>query len=150
MNEEVKDTKDILNTADVEARIYHAFEVFKYLPPVKPQGYFNIFRFIKPEPGDIVEQKPVFCTRDYTLAEEVALQWWDWLHKGLDLETLELIKYRCGAPIIKGGKQIYNWTHVRRWKMVGAEFGIHRNIARKKWNKALNIILEVLKSAKKC
>ena len=44
MNEEVKDTKDILNTADVEARIYHAFEVFKYLPPVKPQGYFNIFR----------------------------------------------------------------------------------------------------------
>ena len=24
MNEEVKDTKDILNTADVEARIYHA------------------------------------------------------------------------------------------------------------------------------
>ena len=145
MNEEVKDTKDILNTADVEARIYHAFEVFKYLPPVKPQGYFNIFRFIKPEPGDIVEQKPVFCTRDYTLAEEVALQWWDWLHEGLDLETLELIKYRCGAPIIKGGREVYAWSRIRPWRAVAKEFKCHRSTAKNKWCSMLDFLLKRIK-----
>lgn len=145
MNEEVKDTKDILNTADVEARIYHAFEVFKYLPPVKPQGYFNIFRFIKPEPGDIVEQKPVFCTRDYTLAEEVALQWWDWLHEGLDLETLELIKYRCGAPIIKGGREVYAWSRIRPWSAIAKEFKCHRNTAKNKWYSVLAFLLKRVK-----
>ena len=145
MNEEVKDTKDILNTADVEARIYHAFEVFKYLPPVKPQGYFNIFRFIKPEPGDIVEQKPVFCTRDYTLAEEVALQWWDWLHEGLDLETLELIKYRCGAPIIKDGREVYAWSRIRPWRAVAKEFKCHRSTAKNKWCSMLDFLLKRIK-----
>ena len=139
---EVKETKDIDSVKDVEARIYHAFEVYKYLPPVKPQGYFNVFRLSKQDPEYAYDPRPVICNRDYDLAMEVCDVWWKWLQGLNSLETLEIIKYRCGAPIIKGGRQVYGWSGVRRWKEVGREFNIHRNYARIKWNKAIELLLE--------
>ncbi len=129
--EEIKRTDDIANIADVEARLYHAFRVFRYMPPVKPQGYFNIFRNMKPESTAGGSSAPVICKNDYTLAQEVSDVWWSWLYDLHDPELLELVKYRCGAPIIKNGKEVYGWCGVRRWKQVAYEFNMHRNNAQK-------------------
>ena len=56
---EVKETKEVCCPEDVENRLYHAFEVMRCLPPVKPQGYFNIFLNIVPEIINPEDIKPV-------------------------------------------------------------------------------------------
>lgn len=147
--EEIKRTDDIANIADVEARLYHAFRVFRYMPPVKPQGYFNIFRNMKPESPAGGSSAPVICKNDYTLAQEVSDVWWSWLYDLHDPELLELVKYRCGAPIIKNGREVYGWCGVRRWKQVAYEFNMHRNSAQKRWSKALCYLFEKTQENKK-
>lgn len=139
---EVKETKEVCCSEDVENRLYQAFEVMHYLPPVKPQGYFNIFLNMKPEIIDPEDIKPVICGRDFDLAMEVCDLWWPLLSGLRDPEMLELIKYRCGAPIIKDGREVYGWTRVRPWRAVAKEFHLHRNTAKKKWLFMLNFLLK--------
>lgn len=144
---DVKETKEICCSADVENRIYHAFEVMRYLPPVKPQGYFNIFLNMKPEiikPEDI---KPVICGRDFDLAMEVCDLWWPIVSGLSDPDLLELIKYRCGAPIIKNKREVYAWSRIRPWRAVAKEFKCHRSTAKNKWCFALNFLLKRVKNS---
>lgn len=139
--EEVKETKQIRTIKDVEDRIYHAFTVYRYLPPVRPQGYFNIFLNMKPENSN-QEVKPVIYGHNYDLAMEVCDHWWPCLLGLNDPELLEMVKYRCGAPIIKGGVEVYSWSRIRPWKAVAAEFHVHRNTARNKWRLAMETMLK--------
>lgn len=143
---EVKETKEICCRDDVEDRLYHAFEVLRSLPPVKPQGYFNIFLNMRPEVINPEDIKPIVCGRDFDLAMEVCDVWWKHLYKLNDPELLELIKYRCGAPIIKDGRQVYSWSHIRPWKAVAKEFHLHRNSAKKKWFDVLDLLLRKAKT----
>lgn len=147
---EVKETKEILTAVDVEERLYHAFMVYRFLPPVKPQGYFNVFLNIHPEQLDPEEIKPAIYGHNYDLAMEVCDQWWPLLLQFNDPELLELIKYRCGAPIIKNGREVYGWSRIRPWKAVAAEFRCHRNTAKNKWNDICKFILDAVKSGKLC
>lgn len=145
---EVKETKHISTVKNVEDRLYHAFTVYRYLPPVRPQGYFNIFLNIKPE--GTTEAKPIVYGRNYDLAMEVCDKWWGLLVEMNDPELLELVKYRCGAPIIKDGLEVYSWTRIRPWKAVAAEFHIHRNTAKNRWNNAILELFRGIKSGKLC
>lgn len=142
---EVKETKEICCLADVEARLYHSFEVMRYLPPVKPQGYFNIFLNIRPEIVNPEDIKPVICSHEFDLAMEVCDFWWPLLSDFPDPEMLELIKYRCGAPIIKDGREVYGWTCIRPWCAVAKEFNCHRNTAKNKWCSMLAFLLKKVK-----
>lgn len=140
---DVKDTKDILDTRDVENRLYHSFEVMRYLPPVKPQGYFNIFANMKPEIIDPEDIKSTVCGRDIDLAMEVCNVWWPFL-AGIEPDLLELIKYRCGAPIIKNRREVYSWSRIRPWRAAAKEFNCHRNTAKNKFHYVLDFILKKL------
>lgn len=142
---EVKETKEVCCLADVEARLYHAFEVMRYLPPVKPQGYYNIFLNIRPEIINPEDIKPVICGREFDLAMEVCDVWWKHLYKLNDPELLELIKYRCGAPIIKDGREVYAWSRIRPWRAIAKEFKCHRNTAKNKWCSVLAFLLKRVK-----
>lgn len=133
---ELRETRHIKTAAEVEERIYHAFKVFRSLPPVKPKGYFNIFNNLTPG-----ETKAIVYGYEMGLAMEICDIWWDYLNKLNDPEMLEIIKYRCGAPIIKNGIEVYGWTGIRPWKQVAKEFGLHRNTCQRKWNKAIKTIL---------
>ena len=73
---EVKETKEICCRDDVEDRLYHAFEVLRSLPPVKPQGYFNIFLNMRPEVINPEDIKPIVFGRDFDLAMEDCVVWW--------------------------------------------------------------------------
>ena len=143
---EVKETKEVCCPEDVENRLYHTFEVMRYMSPVKPQGYFNVFLNIKPEIVNPEDIKPVICGREFDLAMEVCDFWWPLLSDLADPEMLELIKYRCGAPIIKGGREVYGWTRIRPWRAVAKEFNCHRNTAKNKWR---SICVFLLKRVKK-
>ncbi len=142
---EIKETKQLLTIQDVEDRIYQAFTVYRYLPPVKPQGYFNIFLNMKPEIGKS-DIKPVIYGHNFDLAMEVCDVWWSFLVELNDPELLQLIKYRCGAPIIKNGIEVYSWSKIRPWKLVAAEFNYHRNTVKHKWDNALKYLLKTIKT----
>ena len=142
---EVKETKEVCCLADVEARLYHAFEVMHYLPPVKPQGYYNIFLNIRPEIINPEDIKPVICGREFDLAMEVCDVWWTLLAGMYDPEMLEIIKYRCGAPIIKNGREVYGWTRIRPWRAVAKEFHYHRNTVKNKWRFMLKFLQKRVK-----
>ena len=145
---EIKETSEIETTKDVENRIYHAFSVFRHLPDIEPKGYFNLWVNIMEgaaEPMPMPEpKKDIFIPHDIELAEEVCDVWWKILLKYTSIETRELIKYRCGAPIIKDGKLRYKWTGVRTWYDVAQEFYIHQNTAHNWWNSAMKLLLEKL------
>ncbi len=142
---DVKETKEICCPADVENRLYHAFEVVRYLPQVKPQGYFNIFLRMKPEIINPEDVKPVICGRDFDLAMEVCDIWWPLILNLSDPDLLELIKYRCGAPIVKNRRVTYAWSRVRPWRAVAKEFKCHRNTAKNKFNYVVDFILKRIK-----
>ena len=144
---EVKETKEVCCPADVEGRLYHAFEIMRYLPPVKPQGYFNIFLNMRPEIINPEDTKPVVCGRDFDLAMEVCDLWWPLLSGLVDPDLLELIKYRCGAPIIKDGREVYTWSRIRPWRAVAKEFNCHRNTVKYKWCSMLAFLLKRLKNS---
>ena len=144
---EVKETKHISTVKDVEDRLYHAFTVYRYLPPVRPQGYFNIFLNMRPEIVNPECIKPVVCGRDFDLAMEVCDLWWPLLSGLADPDLLELIKYRCGAPIIKDGREVYTWSRIRPWRAVAKEFNCHRNTAKNKWCSMLVFLLKRLKNS---
>lgn len=142
---EVKETKEILNVGDVEDRLYHAFMVLRFLPPVKPQGYFNIFLNIRPEIISSEDIRPVIYGHNYDLAMEICDKWWPLIVGLADPDLLELIKYRCGAPIIKNGRQVYSWSNIRPWTAVAKEFHCHRNTAKRRWNYVLDFMLKKIK-----
>ena len=137
---EVKQTSEIQTVKDVENRIYHAFAVYRRIPSVKPQGYFNLW-------GKILgystpDYKNMFLPADMELAEEVSEKWWPLLARYCPLDTLELIKYRCGSPIICNTKT--QWSGVRSWYDVSQEFHVHQNTAIKRWRKAMGYLLNNL------
>lgn len=141
---EVKDTKDICKIEDVETRIYHAFKVIRILPDPGPRGIISALGLWIPEEYPADEVDPVrmrkrFISRDYRLAEEFDIDWWPKLP--LDLDDKRLIACRCGAPVVIDGKTLH-WSGVRSWKIVAAEFHIHRNTAKNRWNTAMKAIFE--------
>ncbi len=133
---EVKDTKDICKIEDVEERVYHSFRVYRRLPFDAPKDYAcYLGRFIKTDVNDIQEHER-FIGRDIALAEEVGVEWWH--DMPVDIEDKTLICFRCGAPAGTAG----HWSGVRSWKIVAAEFHIHRNTAKNRWNTAMKAIFE--------
>lgn len=137
---EIKQTSEIKTVKDIENRFYHAFAVYRRMPPVKPQGYFNLWGKICGYASP--ENKNIFLPYDLELAEEVSDKWWPILIQKCPFDTCELIKYRCGCPIIDNTKTV--WTGVRSWYDVSQEFHIHQNTAIKRWRKAMEYLLNNL------
>ncbi len=105
-------------TAMVQDRLELAADVFRQLPSVKPQGYFNAWPEYFHTFGDKVGQEPRMRRprpgpREITEAEE-ALLWLRWLEK----DDARIVWLRANA---------------RQWKPICWELGISRATANRRW-----------------
>lgn len=110
----------------VEERLSEAADVMRRLPPVRVQGYYNLWPKVLHEFADLVGQEPPRLKRPPPAPEaisrmEEALDWLRWL----DAEDAKLV-----------------WARVERtpWKMICWRFGISRATAHRRWEYALSVI----------
>jgi hypothetical protein len=111
--------------AMVEDRLERAADVFRSLPEVKPQGYFNAWPEYFHTFADQVGQEPRMRRpkpgpRDITQAEDTLL-WLRWLE-------------RDDARIV--------WLRANRqpWKKIGWEVGLSRPAANRHWQYGIALI----------
>ena len=140
----LKETANIKDIADVENRLYHAFDTYRRLPEYKVRSYYN------PLAGMMVDE-PIEATKlstneivifpvsakDITLADEVLMTWWT--NANLTIEEKELIQARCGTPL---RNKYDNWSKVRSWKTLAYDFNVHRHTIKIHWDKAMKKILD--------
>lgn len=112
--------------ATVDARLESAADVFRMLPEVKPQSYFNAWPEYFHSFADKVGQQPQMrrprpSPREITQAEETLL-WLRWLEPG-DARLL--------------------WLRANRtqWKSICWELGISRATANRRWQYAIAVIV---------
>jgi len=114
------------STARVEDRLESAADVFRQLPSVKPQGYFNAWPEYFHTFGDKVGQEPQIRRprpgpRQITEAEE-ALLWLRWLEK----DDARIVWLRANG---------------RQWKPICWELGISRATANRRWQYGIAVIV---------
>lgn len=117
-------------TAQVQDRLESAADVFRQLPAVKPQGYFNAWPEYFHSFADQVGQEPQMRRprpgpRQITQAEE-AMLWLRWLEK----DDARLVWLRANG---------------RPWKPICWELGISRATANRRWRFGLALIVWRLK-----
>jgi hypothetical protein len=112
--------------AMVDARLESAADVFRMLPEVKPQGYFNSWPEYFHSFADKVGQQPQIrrprpSPREITQAEETLL-WLRWL----DPDDARLL-----------------WLRANRtpWKPICWELGISRATANRRWQYGIAVIV---------
>ncbi|HXF87322.1 MAG TPA: DUF6362 family protein [Xanthobacteraceae bacterium] len=110
----------------VEERLSEAADVMRRLPPVRVQGYYNLWPKVLHEFADLVGQEPPRLKRPPPAPEaisrmEEALDWLRWL----EAEDAKLV-----------------WARAERtpWKMICWRFGIARATAHRRWEYALSVI----------
>ncbi len=110
----------------VEERLSEAADVMRRLPPVRVQGYYNLWPTVLHEFSDLVGQEPPHLKRpppapDAVSRMEEALDWLRWL----EAEDAKLV-----------------WARAERtpWKMICWRFGISRATAHRRWEYALSVI----------
>ena len=119
---------------DVAARFSEAAETGRRLPPVRVQGYFSVW------PAFVRKEWEGFADRDYQYRplpptpEAIdrmleAMRWVQWLEE----EQRHLIWMRA--------KQ-------REWKDICRRFGCDRTTAWRRWQKALQIVVDHLNAAR--
>lgn len=113
-------------TAMVQDRLELAADVFRQLPSVKPQGYFNAWPEYFHTFGDKVGQEPRMRRprpgpREITEAEE-ALLWLRWLEK----DDARIVWLRANG---------------RQWKPICWELGISRATANRRWQYGIAVIV---------
>ena len=113
-------------TAQVQDRLELAADVFRQLPAVKPQGYFNAWPAYFHSFADQVGQeprmrRPLPSPRMITEAEETLL-WLRWLEK----DDARLV-----------------WLRANRtpWKKICWELGISRPTANRRWQYGIAVII---------
>lgn len=110
----------------VEDRLESAADVFRSLPEVKPQGYFNAWPEYFHSFADKVGQEPKMrrprpSPRQITEAEE-AMLWLRWL----EVDDARLVWARADGMA---------------WKPICWQFGISRATANRRWQYGLAIIV---------
>lgn len=113
-------------TARVEDRLELAADVFRQLPSVKPQGYFNAWPEYFHTFGDKVGQEPQMRRprpgpRQISEAEETLL-WLRWLEK----DDARIVWLRANG---------------RQWKPICWELGISRATANRRWQYGIAVIV---------
>lgn len=113
-------------TAMVQDRLELAADVFRQLPSVKPQGYFNAWPEYFHTFGDKVGQEPRMRRprpgpREISEAEE-ALLWLRWLEK----DDARIVWLRANG---------------RQWKPVCWELGVSRATANRRWQYGIAVIV---------
>jgi hypothetical protein len=110
----------------VEERLSEAADVMRRLPPVRVQGYYNLWPKVLHEFADLVGQEPPRLKRPPPAPEaisrmEEALDWLRWL----EAEDAKLV-----------------WARAERtpWKMICWRFGISRATAHRRREYALSVI----------
>ena len=109
----------------VEERLESAADVFRSLPEVKPQGYFNAwpeyFHSFADQVGqELRMRRPKPGPRDITLAED-ALLWLRWLEPD-------------------DGRLVWARADGMAWKPICWQFGLSRTAATKRWQYGLAVI----------
>lgn len=112
--------------AMVEARLESAADVFRSLPEVKPQGYFNAWPEYFHSFADQVGQEPRMrrpkpSPRQITQAEE-AMLWLRWLEP-------------------EDGRLVWARADGMAWKPICWQFGISRATANRRWQYGLAVIV---------
>jgi len=111
---------------DVEARLTEAADVMRRLPPVRVQGYFNLWPAVQIEFSDMVGRDTEPTQRpppspDSISRMERTLEWLRWLEP----EDAKLVWMRAeGKP----------------WKAICWRFGMARATANRHWEYALSLI----------
>ena len=113
-------------TERVQDRLELAADVFRQLPSVKPQGYFNAWPEYFHTFGDKVGQEPRMRRprpgpREISEAEE-ALLWLRWLEK----DDARIVWLRANG---------------RQWKPICWELGISRATANRRWQYGIAVIV---------
>jgi plasmid stabilization system protein ParE len=113
-------------TAMVQDRLELAADVFRQLPSVKPQGYFNAWPEYFHTFGDKVAQEPRMRRprpgpREISEAEE-ALLWLRWLEK----DDARIVWLRANG---------------RQWKPICWELGMSRATANRRWHYGIAVIV---------
>lgn len=110
----------------VEERLSEAADVMRRLPPVRVQGYYNLWPKIIYEFGDLVGQEAPRLKRPAPSPDAISrmdetLGWLRWL----EAEDAKLV-----------------WARAERapWKMICWRFGIARATAHRRWEYALSVI----------
>ena len=115
---------------DVAARFSEAAETGRRLPSVRVQGYFNVWPAFKREPWEVMGS-PEDGYRPLPPSPEVvermleAMHWVQWLEE----EHRHLI-----------------WMRAKRyeWRKIARRFGCDRTTAWRRWQKALQIVVDHL------
>lgn len=110
----------------VEERLSEAADVMRRLPPVRVQGYYNLWPKVLHEFSDLVGQEPPRLKRpppapDAISRMEEALDWLRWLEA-------------------EDGKLVWARAERTPWKMICWRFGIARATAHRRWEYALSVI----------
>lgn len=111
----------------VEERLYEAADVMKRLPPVKAQGYYNLWPSIVREFADLVGQEPPRLRRPPPAPAAISrmeetLGWLVWLEP----DEARLVWMRAERA---------------RWRTICQRFGIARATAHRRWEYALSVIV---------
>lgn len=117
---------------DVAARFVEAAETGRRLPPVRVQGYFNVWpAFVRKEWEDFTdkdyEYRPLPPTPEAIDRMLEAMRWVQWLEE----EQRHLIWMRA--------------KH-REWKDICRRFGCDRTTAWRRWQRALQVVADRLNS----
>lgn len=114
---------------DVAERFREAAETAHRLPPVKVQGYFNVWPAIRREARELyTDPDRVLCFPPMPEAidrMEETMRWVLWL----EAQQRHLVWMRAEA-----------WE----WRDIARRFGCDRNTAWRRWKKALGIVVERL------
>ena len=110
----------------VEERLCEAADVMRRLPPVRVQGYYNLWPKVLHAFSDLVGQEPPRLKRPPPSPEaisrmEEALDWLRWLEA-------------------EDGKLAWARAERTTWKMICWRFGIARATAHRRWEYALSVI----------
>lgn len=110
----------------VEERLSEAADVLKRMPPVKVQGYFNLWPKIVPEFGDLVGQEPQLMKRPAPNPAAISRmeETLGWTH-GLEPDDARIVWLRASGE---------------RWKYICARVGLARTAAHEHWLYALCVI----------
>ncbi len=110
----------------IEERLSEAADVMRRLPPVRVQGYYNLWPKVLHEFSDLVGCEPPRLKRpppapDAISRMEEALDWLRWLEA-------------------EDGKLVWARAERTPWKMICWRFGISRATAHRRWEYALSVI----------
>ena len=111
----------------VEERLQEAADVMRRLPPVRVQGYFNLWPAIAHDFADRVGQEPHRLRRpppapDAITRAEATLLWLRWL----EVEDARLVWMRAERA---------------RWRQICQRFGMARSTANRRYDYALAVIV---------